>query len=154
MKKTMELIKIKKHKITEEKVVAIVFLAIIFSTLIFTAITKYEELKTEIVAIFQNDQANGYEKVVELTKKAETIFNDQIYGKDEFVDIYGLTQRVLLKNYIEDSNEPTRDVVKLTNNMLTFLQKKEDMITRANHITELKEYKRGRNSIYIYSSTI
>lgn len=150
MKKTMELIKIKKHKITEEKVVAIVFLAIIFSTLIFTAITKYEELKTEIVAIFQNDQANGYEKVVELTKKAETIFNDQIYGKDEFVDIYGLTQRVLLKNYIEDSNEPTRDVVKLTNNMLTFLQKKEDMITRANHITELEKSIKEEGIPFIY----
>lgn len=139
MKDNKELITIKKYKITEEKVVAIVFLAIIFSILIFTVISKYEELKAEIVAIFENDQTDGYGKVVELTEKAETVFNEQIYGKDEFVDVYGLAQRILFKNYLEDSNDPTRDVVKLKNGMLTFLQKKEDMVTRANHIAELQK---------------
>ena len=139
MKDNKELITIKKYKITEEKVVAIVFLAIIFSILIFTVISKYEELKAEIVAIFENDQTDGYGKVVELTGKAETVFNEQIYGKDEFVDVYGLAQRILFKNYLEDSNDPTRDVVKLKNGMLTFLQKKEDMVTRANHIAELQK---------------
>ena len=133
-----ELIKTEKWKITEEKVVAIIFLAIIFSILIFTIITKYEELKTQVVAIFQNEEISTYEKVVELTQNTETLFNEEIYGKNEFVDIYGLVQKVLLKNYIEDSNDPTRDVVKLTNHMLTFIQKKEDMVTRANHIAELK----------------
>lgn len=139
MKDNKELITIKKYKITEEKVVAIVFLAIIFSILIFTVISKYEELKAEIVAIFENDQTDRYGKVVELTEKAETVFNEQIYGKDEFVDVYGLAQRILFKNYLEDSNDPTRDVVKLKNGMLTFLQKKEGMVTRANHIAELQK---------------
>ena len=151
MKDNKELIKIKKYKITEEKVVAIVFLAIIFSTLIFTVISKYEELKAEIVAIFENEQTDGYGKVVELTEKAETVFNEQIYGKDEFVDVYGLVQKILFKSYLEDSNDPTRDVVKLNNGMLTFLQKKEDMVTRANHIAELQKsiHEEGIPFIYI-----
>ena len=67
------------------------------------------------------------------------MFNEEIYGKDEFVDVYGLVQRILLKNYLEDSNDPTRDVVKLNNGMLAFLQKKEDMVTRANNIAELQK---------------
>lgn len=150
MKDNKELITIKNYKITEEKVVAIVFLAIIFSTFIFTVVSKYEELKAEIVAIFENEQTGGYGKVVELTEKAETVFNEQIYGKDEFVDVYGLVQRILSKNYLEDSNDPTRDVVKLNNGMLTFLQKKEDMVTRGNHIAELQKSINEKGIPFIY----
>lgn len=150
MKKNNQLIRLNKYNITEEKVVAIIFLLIIFLTLILTVSLKYEELKTKIAEILKSNEITGYQKVAEITKKTETIFNEEIYGKNEFIDIYGLTQRILLKNYLEDSNDKTRNVVKLKNKMLTFLQKKENMEVRANNIEKLQKDLNKEDIKFIY----
>ena len=131
----MEKDKLKKNRISEEKMVAIVFIAMIFSSLIFSIIKGYPKMKEQFVTIFKQEGKTKYEKIVEVTKKSETIFNENIDAKNSYIDIYGLTQKILNRKYVEDSNDKTRNIVKTKDEMLTFIQKKEDMETRAENIS-------------------
>ena len=140
----------KKGKISVEEIVAVIFIVMIFSSFVFTVMQSHSKIKEEIKAIWDNKEKTKYEKIAELTEKSETILNDNIYMKSTYVDIYGLVQRVIQKRYIEDSNDRTRDVIKLKNNMLTFIQKKEDMETRANNISNLNQILKEENIPFIY----
>lgn len=129
----------KLNKISEEKIITVLFLFIIFSMLIVTLIKNYDEIHKQIADILQNSEKTKYEKISELTKTSDNIFDENIILKSQYIDIYGLVQKIIQKKYIQDSNDRTRDVIKTNENMLTFIQKKEDMATRAKKIANLNK---------------
>ena len=139
-----------KLKTNVEKIVAIIFIAMIFSAFIFTIIESNTEIKTEIKNILDDKEKTGYEKISELSGRSETILNDNIHMKSTYVNIYGLIQRIMNKNYVQDSNDRTRDIVKLQNNMLTFIQKKENMEIKAENISNLNQILEEANIPFIY----
>lgn len=122
------------------KVVAIVFLFIIFFILIWTVLDRGEEIKENIIAICNQEEKTKYEKTVEITQKSESIINENIAFKKTFIDYYGLIQKVLQKHYIEDSNDNTRDIIKTKDNMLTFIQKEQNMEEKALKIVDFNSF--------------
>ena len=100
----------KLNKISEEKIITVIFLFIIFSMLIVTLIKNYDEIHKQISDILQNSEKTKYEKILELTKTSDNIINDNIILKSQYIDIYGLIQKTIQKNYIQDSNDRTRDL--------------------------------------------
>lgn len=141
---------IKINQISEERIIAVIFIVMIFSTLIISIFKGQTEIKEEIATILKNKEKGKYERVVELTKKSETIFNDNIYLKNSYVDTYGFIQKILQREYVEDSNDRTRDVIKTKEKMLTFIQKKEDMETRATNIALLNQKLEEEKIPFIY----
>ena len=142
--------KTKKVIINDEKIVTVIFIVTIFSSLIFSIIKGYDEIKAQILQIYQNEEMSKCEKIVELTKQSESIVNDNIIGKENYVNIYGLTQKILGRKYIEDSNDPSRNIVKLKNGMLTFIQKKQDMTSKAEKIINFNKFLQKNEIPFIY----
>ena len=140
----------KLNKMAEEKIVAVLFLLIIFSMLIVTISKNYNEIKESINQILQNSERTKYENFIQLTQKSDNILNENLILKSEYVDLYGLVQNVLQKKYIQDSTDRTRDVIKTNENMLTFVQKKENMVIRAKKIADLNKKLEEYNIPLIY----
>ena len=140
----------KLNKMAEEKIVAVLFLLIIFSMLIVTISKNYNEIKESINQILQNSERTKYENFIQLTQKSDNILNENLILKLEYVDLYGLVQNVLQKKYIQDSTDRTRDVIKTNENMLTFVQKKENMVIRAKKIADLNKKLEEYNIPLIY----
>ena len=111
----------------------------IFSILILSLLSSYKEIKKEILDIVSNKEKTQYERMAELINKSETILNDNIAQKNNYVDFYGLVQKIFQKEYVEDNNDKTRNVVKTKDDMLTFIQKKEDMEIRAGNIISFQK---------------
>lgn len=139
-----------KNKINEEKIITVLFLSIIFSMFIMTMKNNYEEIKNNIINILQNSEKTKYERILELAQKSDNIFNENVVFKSNYIDLYGLTQKIIRKNYIQDSTDRTRDVIKTKDGMLTFVQEKEDMAQKAENIAILNEKMKEYNIPLIY----
>lgn len=129
----------RKNKINDEEIIAVVFIGIIFSSLFFTIFTNYKLIKDEIKKIWNQEEVNYYEKISQITNKSESILNEAIYNKTNYINTYGLVQRILQKKYIEDNNDKSREIYKTKDGMLTFIQKEEKMKERASSILDFQE---------------
>lgn len=128
-----------KYKLNKEKIIAIVFIIISFSLMISFIINGQEDIKSIFEETFSNKELSKYEKALNITNKIEEIINDNISYKEQFIDIYGLIQKMIGRKYIEDKNDSTRDIIKLNNKMITFVQKEQEMSSAAQKIIEFKE---------------
>lgn len=128
-----------RNKINEEKIITVLFLIIIFSMFMITIKNNYREIKNNFIKILQNSDKTKYERILELTQKCDNIFSENVVFKSNYIDIYGLMQNILRKNYIQDGTDRTRDVIKTNDDMLTFVQGKEDMVQKAKNIAILNE---------------
>ena len=138
----------KLNKIDEEKIITVIFLLIIFSMFIITVINNYEEIKETAIKTFEENK--NYETIIELAQNCEKVFNEKILLKNNYIDLYGLTQNIIQKKYIQDGIDRTKDVIKTNENMLTFIQKKEDMLPKAKNIIDLNEKLKEYNIPLIY----
>ena len=146
MKKTFNINK----KLNNEKIIAILFIFIIFYMFIGTLRENHSAIKLEIKKIFKNDKQTTYQNIAELTSKAENIFNENILFKSSYINIYGLTQNVIGKKYVEDSMDRSRDIVKTKDNMISFVQPKLDMVQKAEGIINLNNELQGSDISFIY----
>lgn len=128
-----------KYELNKEKIVAIVFIIISFGLMISFIINGQKDIKSIFKDTFSNKELSKYEKALNITNKTENIINDNISYKEEFINVYGLIQKIIGRKFIEDKNDSTRDIVKLNNNMITFVQKEQDMSDIAIQIVEFKE---------------
>ena len=68
----------------------------------------------------------------------EESITDNIYGKENYINLYGLTERVLGRHYLRESNS-SQSVIKDNNGQLQFMCNYVDTTPYAEEIGALKE---------------
>ena len=129
----------KENKINKYKIVTIIFLIIIIGMMISVIKNGYENMVDEAKNVFIDNKLSKYDKIERITNQTEDIINNSINNKDQLINIYGLIQNIIGKKVIEDKNDRTKNIVKLKNNMLTFLQEEQPMNEKADKISEFNE---------------
>lgn len=113
--------------------------------------------KNESTESTQSNQSNeeinsSSSKLKGIVGKVENLFNDNVFKKTELIEFNGLTQRLLGKNMVNDT-DPEMTVIKDNDDFLYFItnDKLKDISFQANSIIELNHYceKKGINFLYV-----
>ena len=91
---------------TKEKVMAIVFVVIIF-TMLIGMFTTTEDFAEGFILTYRNTVPTGapyLERIEGAIDAAENAVNEGAYKRQDFVEMYGLAQRVMDKDVITDYN--------------------------------------------------
>ena len=101
-----------------------------------------------VITIYKNRTLINGEKLNK--EKIDEIFSNNIAGKYSYIDIYGLSQRLLNKRVIEDAADGKR-VIKLKNGQLSFIYPKIETNEWAEKIINVQEYcnKKGIYMLYV-----
>ena len=135
------------------KKIAIIVFVIYLTSVMSLTITKNKNVFKEA---FDNLKINEeyknnskYEKIVMYKDTFEDIFNNKIYKKDNYIDIYGLFQKTLLKKVVEDVDDQKR-VVKMNNGKLTFVYPKWNIDEEAEKVINLSQYAKEKDIYMVY----
>lgn len=125
-------------RINREKITAILFLAVLFSLLwglFFTDHNVYqdflEEYRTEV-----KPGTPYMERLSSAVRIFESTINDDAYKREQFVELYGYTQKTLGKRIMSDAGYG--ELYKTTYDQITFAVKKQDVTQELEGIKDLK----------------
>ena len=82
----------------------------------------------------------------------EAGISDSVFGKEAYINLYGLSERLLGKHYIRDTNL-VQSVIKDNNGQLQFATNKVDTTPYAEEIGQVNELLKEKNVPFIYVQT-
>lgn len=139
-----------KNNNTNNIIIIVLFLTYIFATGLITIKNNIYNFKNTYISITNKDKYKNSslnEKYSILKNNYENIITSNILGKYDYIDIYGLTQKMMFKNVVEDVDNSKR-VIKLSNGSLTFIYPKKNVNKWVNQISAVSEYS-NKNDIYM-----
>ena len=126
-------------------IITILFLVYIFATMIFTIKYNFKDIKKTIKSIVKTIYTENIPKgITNFKNGVEQTFSNDVYLKNEYIDVYGMFQKVLNKNVVEDVGQG-RNVVKLSDGGLTFVYPSMDETKWVNKISTISEYSKNHN---------
>ena len=135
-----------------KKSIIVVFLVYLISVMSLTITKNKEIFKDEFDKLKTKEEykaANKYEKLGMYKDTFERTFNNKIYKKDNYIDIYGLFQKILLKRVVEDVDD-NKNVVRMNNGKLTFVYPNWNVDEEAKKIINLSEYAKSKKIYMTY----
>ncbi len=134
-------------------VIVTLFIVYISITCFFTIknnIKIFKQETTRVQATEQYSEADVANKVVMLKNTYESIITSNLACKDDYIDIYGLFQKVLQKNIVEDAADGKR-VIKLKNGNLAFIYPEADIEEWSQKIISVSEYTKKKDIYMLYA---
>lgn len=149
--------KTKLKKLFTRQSILTVFLMLFIGFMCISTLNRITVIKREsLKATYASQLKKENSKPMAMAKTVRsTLLNldDYIIGKKEFINLYGLTQRLTLNRYVRDVEKTIDDVVKLDNGAITFYGYEQKDLTdvAVNNLTTLKSAldKKGIDLMYI-----
>lgn len=120
-----------KKKITFERIGIILFCVTIIGGGIFTLKGNIQTIKENINKGYSKDKLSG------MISAAESSINDLIYGKSAYINLFGLTSKLLNKHYVIETSG-TNNVIKDNNGQLHFLTFPVDLDPYVEEVSRVK----------------
>lgn len=129
-------------------IIAVIFLIVIFfftgGTIFFNRASLIKNCKG-----FLSANTSFLERCAIYKTNMEGIFNNELKGKEHFIAIYGLIQKVMQKTVVEDAN-PQYTVVKTSKGALTFIAPYSDITNCVNRLADLNSYLKEKDIPLLY----
>lgn len=141
-----------KENKTTNIVIVTLFIMYITITGIFTIknnITKLDKTINETIESDKYLKSGRLEKFVQIRDKIENVLTSNIVLKYDYIDLYGLTQKLMLKKVVADAADGF-EVVKLSNNNLTFIYPNMDLTKWFNTVKMVSDYANEKGIYYLY----
>ena len=106
-------------------------------------------IKKEL-SLIKNSENNSNEQFVECKELIENVMSDRIVGKYEYIDLYGLMQKVMFKRVVSDA-EAGSSVVKLSNGNLTYVYPSISTQTWSNQVSLVSDYSKSNGIYFLYA---
>lgn len=145
-----------KKKINMHSVIAAFFVCFMFFILVGTLSKIYvsKDVYFEVYSGYLNETSGAVEKTKAIILTAySTLKNidNKVYRRNEFINIYGLTQKLIGNRYVYDPEVSKNDVVMLENGVLSFVvQKTDDLTTKAEKISTFNNHLQGKGIDLLY----
>ncbi len=121
-------------------VIATFFIIYIFATMFFTIKENYTKIKETSKTVIYNPDKLKYKDRVDLFKSSnESVFANNLVLKYDYIDTYGLFQKVLFKRVVSDAGAG-KDVIKLSNGNLSFAYPDTDEMYWVDKLSIVNEY--------------
>ncbi len=125
-------------------VIATFFLIYIFATMFFTIKNNYFDIKKiGRTVVYNPDKLNYNDRINYFKSNSESVFANNLVLKYDYLDTYGLFQKVLFKRVVTDAGEG-RDVIKLSNGNLSFTYPDMDEMYWVNKLSIVDEYTKDK----------
>lgn len=134
-------------------VVIVIFLVYIFSVGILSIknnIKLFKETKESVQEQYAYSNANNLERMNLIKNSFENTFSNNLIGKYDYIDIYGLFQRILQKNVVEDVEDGKR-VIRLKNGNLAFIYPEIYTDEFSEKIIAVSNYSKERGIYMLYT---
>ncbi|MBR5273289.1 MAG: hypothetical protein IKU25_07880 [Clostridia bacterium] len=141
-----------------KKICSAHIVAIIFGIVLIIGISGFFNVKTFLKPIYSalffswDSEKSAGKNISAIEKNIESIINDNVGMKNEYIEINGLAQKLVGKKLIEDADVSSR-VIKLKNGHVTFAWTRlsdEIINDSADKITGLKEFLDDRGTDFLF----
>lgn len=139
------------------KIITYVFSSILLIGLVVTCATGVRPIGKALYKYYNNiENYSGFDKVDNLISTVDDSFTNSFFIRDTCVDLYGLIQRIIGKDFIVDS-DPSKTVLKGSDNKLYFKGNvtgdyvgEDAFENNINSVTELYKYCKDKNINFLY----
>lgn len=141
-----------------KKIRSVHIVAIVFGIVMIIGITGFFNIKTFLKPIYStlffswDSEKTVAKNISAIEKNIESIVNDNVGLRSQYIEINGLAQKLVGKKIVEDA-DVSSTVIKLNNGFLTFVIDKAPDSTiekRADSVVELKDYLDSKNIDFLY----
>lgn len=145
-----------KKRINIHSVIAAFFVCFIFVILVGTVTNIYisRDVYIKVYSGYLNETSGVVEKTKAVVLTAYSTLKNidtRVYRRNEFINVYGLTQKLTGNRYVYDPEVSKNDVVKLDNGVLSFvIQKTDDLKTKAEKILTLNNHLHSKGIDLLY----